>query len=125
MALALSASLAQTKECTVSNEIKSNRYDTNIHINLNESEPPNENKKLDSQTNSALKEPEIIMPNGSCWWKKPISPVPKKQPVPKRACNRKNGKTKLESITDAERNLQISEKVSKILSEPTRYVKKA
>ena len=120
MALALSASLAQTKECTLSTKIESNRNNKNIDINLSENEVPKEHPKVVSQTNDVFKDSEINMPNASCWWKKPISPVSKKLSVPKRALNRKNGKTKLELITDADRNLQISEKVSKILSEPTR-----
>ena len=123
MALALSASLAQNKQKVQSGKIELESIDKDGPKYLSENKVSLDSRELHPEDNTC-KTADIIMPNASCWWKKPISPTQKNLPFPKRPCNRKYGKTKLESISDAERNLLISEKVSHILAGSSRYVNK-
>ena len=121
MALALSASLAQKKALIeINRENKSGQCSNleNVPVpneHINELNCPSTNDKKDDI-------PDIIMPTASCWWKK-TSPISAKQFIAsKKGCNRKIGKTKLESITDEERSSKISEEVARILSGTERYV---
>ena len=113
IALALSASLAQNKPCETTLDKKSYRHSNfEKQLSLDENEIK---QKKDDQI------PEIIMPTASCWWKK-TSPVSQKQFMASRkGCNKRHGKTKLESITEHERSSKISEEVSKILIGSGRY----
>ena len=124
MALALSASLAQKKaHIEIKSEISDNKSDQ--CSNLENVPVPNENiYQLNCPSTNDKKDdiPDIIMPTASCWWKK-TSPISTKQFIAsKKGCNRKIGKTKLESMTDEERSSKISEEVARILSGTERYV---
>ena len=122
IALALSASLAQAKEPAGFTTLESDNVNKNELPDLGDNKALQENRIYGPTTDDTCTVPDVIMPNASCWWKKPISPTSRKAPVTKRGCNRKNGKTKLEFITNAERNLQIAEQVSHILAGANRYM---
>ena len=124
MALALSASLAQKKaHIEIKSEISDNKSDQ--CSNLENVPVPNEHiNQLNCPSTNDKKDdiPDIIMPTASCWWKK-TSPISTKQFIAsKKGCNRKIGKTKLESMTDEERSSKISEEVARVLSGTERYV---
>ena len=118
IALALSASLAQDKPSLSSLDTKPNQDEK-----LDKQSMANESKTLPTSlcSNKDDQIPDVIMPTASCWWKK-TSPVSKKTFMSsKRGCNKRYGKTKLESISDIERSSKISEEVAKILSGSERY----
>ena len=120
IALALSASLAQTEpNPTIKNpELHNNKQDivasksTEIH--------PKDMEKSKCKENID-KVPNVIMPDASCWWKKPTSPS-NRNVITKRAYSRKRGPTKLELTSDQERNREISDKVAQILLANQRYL---
>ena len=123
MALAISASLAQTKKCENVETLALSSVQKKDFLEIKQPEMQHENPKLISNGDNKFNVPDVIMPNASCWWKKPPSPLCKKQNVAKRTGgNRKNGKTKLELTTNAERNSQISDQVALLLGGSNRYV---
>ena len=118
IALALSASLAQDKTSLSSEDAKPNQDEK-----LDKQSLANEDYNLPTSlcTNKNDQIPDVIMPTASCWWKK-TSPVSKKPLMSsKRGCNKRYGKSKLESISDMERSSKISEEVAKILTGSERY----
>ena len=120
MALALSASLAQGSKLVNTEDWKINVVDNNECQSTTEIVTQGCNGNVISKQDDICKVPDVIMPNASCWWKKPQSPISQKQSVNKRTQNRKHGKTALEVTTDIVRNRQISEQVAHILTESTR-----
>ena len=118
IALALSASLAQGKTSLSYVDTKPNEDEK-----LDKQSLANEDKNLPISlcSNKDDQIPDVIMPTASCWWKK-TSPVSKKPFMSsKRGCNKRYGKSKLESISDVERSSKISEEVAKILTGSERY----
>ena len=122
MALALSASLAlaSKEEASIIDDRTVNR-NHNKELGVTKSTEPEDdvctNLKGDREIPSV---PDVIMASASSWWKKPLSPVSKKNGVPKRTWNNKGAKTILQTTTDTERNRQISDRVAHILAESGR-----
>ena len=115
MALALSASLAGSEKLAKTEEFITNSVG-NIEVKISrEALSPTDELNLKPEKNCV---PDVIMPNASCWWKKPQPSLPPKQG--KRMRNRTTGKTALELTSDVERNGKISERVAQILVESTR-----
>ena len=122
MALALSASLAQ-KQSLLAPETSSSGIKTNQGSDLEQNTQQKESGELLNEmcvNNVDDKLPDVIMPTATCWWKK-TSPVSRNKLLgSKKGCNRRQGKTKLELITDQERSTKISEEVARILTGPER-----
>ena len=121
MALALSASLAQTEpNPTIKNPELHNNNKQDIVASKSTEIHPKDMEKSKCKENID-KVPNVIMPDASCWWKKPTSPS-NRNVIAKRAYSRKKGPTKLELISDQERNSEISDKVAHILIANQRYL---
>ena len=118
MALALSASLAQ-KQSLVAPQTSSSGVKSNQDLDLEQNTFQKAKGEILNDIcidNADDKLPDVIMPTATCWWKK-TSPLSKnKFLAPKKGCNRRQGKTKLELITNQERSTKISEEVAKILT---------
>ena len=121
IALALSASLAQTEpNPTITNPQLYNNNKQDVVASKNTEIHPKNIEKSKCKENSD-KPPNVIMSDASCWWKKPMSPS-NRNVTTKRAYSRKKGPTKLELTSDQERNREISDKVAQILMANQRYL---